>query len=75
MKLQQLISTGFAVTAFAAATIPAVGWTLLGSVEAPPPAPMMQASWDATPLAEAEQAMLRPVRYEPRTQGMNSISW
>jgi hypothetical protein len=48
MKLQQLISAGFAITALAAASVPAVGWTLLGAVEQP--AVSVQPSWDAAPL-------------------------
>lgn len=50
MKLQQLISTGFAVTALAAAAVPAVGFTLLGGVEPPAAAVSVPASWDAPPL-------------------------
>jgi hypothetical protein len=32
MKPQQLISAGFAIAAIAAASVPALGWTLLGDV-------------------------------------------
>jgi hypothetical protein len=35
MKAEQLISAGFAITALAAASVPALGYTLLGSVEQP----------------------------------------
>ena len=75
MKLQQLIAAGFAITALAAATVPAVGWTL-GSVETPPPAPM-HTSWDLSShfLAESEQPALRPVRYDAEAQGANPITW
>ena len=44
MKPQQIISAGFAITAFAAASIPAVGWTLLGEVFDPPAAVAQAAS-------------------------------
>jgi hypothetical protein len=50
MKVQQLISAGFAITALAAASVPAVGWTLLGEVDRPTPS--MQASWQSPPLFE-----------------------
>ena len=36
MKTEKLISAGFAITALAAASVPALGWTLLGSVDQPP---------------------------------------
>jgi hypothetical protein len=49
MKAQQLISAGFAITAFAAASIPALGFTLLGGyVETP--AAVAQAVSDMPPL-------------------------
>jgi hypothetical protein len=49
MKPQQLISTGFAVIALAAAAIPALGWTLMGDVM-DPPAVAAQASSELPPL-------------------------
>jgi hypothetical protein len=54
MKPQQLISAGFAITAFVAASIPALGFTLLGEV-AEPPTVSAQTSWDppAQPVAVA----------------------
>jgi hypothetical protein len=55
MKLQQLISAGFAITAVAAASAPAVGWTLLGAVDAP--AVSVQTPWDPPPLFMAELSM------------------
>ena len=36
MKPEQLISAGFAISALASASVPAVGWTLLGEVLDPP---------------------------------------
>jgi hypothetical protein len=59
MKPQQLISAGFAITALAAASIPAVGWTLLGEfIERP--VTTVQAPWsDAEPFFMAEAALVR----------------
>ena len=59
MKTQQLISAGFAITALAAASLPAVGWTLLGEfIERP--AATVQAPWsDAEPFFMAEAALVR----------------
>jgi hypothetical protein len=59
MKPQQLISAGFAITALAAASVPAVGWTLLDEfIERP--AATVQAPWsDAEPLFMAEAALVR----------------
>ena len=53
MKTQKLISAGFAITALAAASIPALGWTLLGDV-IDPPAAVAQAASDYPPLFGAE---------------------
>jgi hypothetical protein len=49
MKPQQLISAGFAITALAAASIPTLGWTLLGEVIDPPAAAAQYVS-DSPPL-------------------------
>ena len=49
MKPQQLISAGFAITALAAASIPTLGWTLLGEVIDPPAAVAQDVS-DSPPL-------------------------
>ena len=49
MKPQQLISAGFAITALAAASIPTLGWTLLGEVIDPPAAVAHDVS-DSPPL-------------------------
>ena len=59
MKVQQLISSGFAITALAAASVPAVGWTLLGEfIERP--MTTVQAPWsDAEPFFMAEAALVR----------------
>ncbi len=60
MKPQQLISAGFAITALASASVPAVGWTLLGevvdlptiTVEAPAAsAPLLMAEVSLPPVA------------------------
>lgn len=58
MKPQQLISAGFAITALAAASVPAVGWTLLGAVERP--AVSVQASWEESPLLLASFSIAPP---------------
>lgn len=55
MRPQQLISAGFAITALAAASIPAVGWTLLGDV-IERPAVSAPASWDPPPIFLADAA-------------------
>jgi hypothetical protein len=57
MKPQQLISAGFAITALAAASVPAVGWTLLGGVDQPPITTSVQAPWDAVPLGMAHSSI------------------
>jgi len=62
MKPQQLISAGFAITALASASVPAVGWTLLGEV-LDPPAVTVQAPAASPPLFMAE-ASLPPVVVE-----------
>jgi hypothetical protein len=58
MKLQQLISAGFAITAVAAAAVPAVGWTLLGEVMEPP-AVSAQASTEVQPFLMADASLER----------------
>lgn len=67
MKPQQLISAGFAITAFAAASLPAVGWTLLGEfIERPTVS--VQAPWsDAEPFFMAEAALVRVAMQQPET--------
>ena len=47
MNRQQLISAGFAITALAAAVIPAVAWTLFGDAGQKRPAVSRQASYEA----------------------------
>jgi len=65
MKPQQLISAGFAITALAAASVPAVGWTLLGEF-IDRPAVTVQAPWsDAEPLFMAEAALVRVAMQQP----------
>jgi hypothetical protein len=49
MNTHKLISAGFAITALAAASIPALGWTLLGDV-IDPPAAVAQGASDDPPL-------------------------
>jgi len=68
MKPQQLISAGFAITALAAASVPAVGWTLLGEfIERP--AATVQAPWsDAEPLFMAEAALVRVAMQQAPTE-------
>ena len=59
MKAQQLISAGFTITAIAAASVPAIGWTLLGEFIERPMA-TVQAPWsDAEPFFLAEAALVR----------------
>jgi len=59
MKPQQLISAGFAITALAAASVPALGWTLLDEFIDRPMA-TVQAPWsDAEPFFMAEAALVR----------------
>ena len=58
MKLQQLISAGFAITALAAAAVPAVGWTLLGEVFEPS-AVSVQAPIEAHPFLMADASLER----------------
>jgi len=53
MNPQQLISAGFAITALASASVPAVGWTLLGEV-LDPPTVTVQAPAASAPLFMAE---------------------
>ena len=62
MKPQQLISAGFAITALAAAALPAVGWTLLGDV-IEQPAASVQASVEAPSILIAEAAAPLTVSY------------
>ena len=50
MNTHKIISAGFAITALAAASIPALGWTLLGDVIDPPAAVATQAASDYPPL-------------------------
>src|SRR5215470_9598641 len=57
MNRQQLISAGFAITALAAAVVPAVAWTLLGDAEPERPAVAVQASYETHPFLQAD-AML-----------------
>ena len=68
MKPQQLISAGFAITALAAASVPAVGWTLLGEF-IDRPAATVQAPWsDAEPLFMAEAALVRVAMQQAPTE-------
>ncbi len=68
MKAQQLISAGFAITALAAASVPAVGWTLLGEF-IDRPAATVQAPWsDAEPLFMAEAALVRVAMQQAPTE-------
>jgi hypothetical protein len=62
MKPQQLISAGFAITALAAASIPALGWSLLGDV-IERPAVSVQASGEAPALFTAETVAPLTVSY------------
>jgi hypothetical protein len=73
MKLQQLISAGFAITAIAAAAVPAVGWTLLGEVMEPP-AVSAQASGEVHPFIIADASMERVfARRKPERIARESI--
>jgi hypothetical protein len=67
MKLQQLISAGFAITAVAAASIPTVGWTLLGDAAVERPAVSVPASWEANPFLVADASLDRVVMQRSRT--------
>ena len=68
MKPQQLISAGFAITALAAASVPAVGWTLLGEF-IDRPAVTVQAPWsDAEPFFMAEAALVRVAMQQAPTE-------
>lgn len=59
MKPQQLISAGFAITTLAAASVPALGWSLLGEF-IDRPVETVQAPWsDAEPFFMAEAALVR----------------
>jgi hypothetical protein len=53
MKLEQLISAGFAITALAAASVPAVGYTLLGA----PPVPSSPFMADTVPITMARASL------------------
>ena len=65
MKTQQLISAGFAITAIAAASVPAVGWTLLGEF-IDRPVSTVQAPWSgAEPFFMAEAALVRVAMQAP----------
>ena len=65
MKPQQLISAGFAITALFSASIPAVGYTLLGEFSERPVS-TVQAPWsDAEPLFMAEAALVRVAMRDP----------
>ena len=58
MKPQALISAGFAITALASASVPAVGWTLPGDVVIDPPTVTVQAPSTASlPLYLAEVSL------------------
>jgi len=79
MKPQQLISAGFAITALAAASVPAVGWTLLGEF-IDRPATTVQAPWsDAEPLFMAEAALVRvamqPAPTESKREKVDIAFW
>jgi hypothetical protein len=63
MRPEQLISAGFAITALAAASVPAVGWTLLGSVE-PPPFVDPQVAYVTPSLHPASAGIDTPVAIE-----------
>jgi hypothetical protein len=68
MKSQQLISAGFAITALAAASVPAVGWTLLGEF-IDRPAATVQVPWsDAEPFFVAEAALVRVAMQQAPTE-------
>ena len=68
MKPQQLISAGFAITALFSASIPAVGYTLLGEFVDRPVA-TVQAPWsDAEPFFMAEAALVRVAMQQQETQ-------
>jgi len=71
MKAQQLISSGFAITALFSASIPAVGYTLLGDfIERP--AQTVQAPWsDAEPYFAAEAALVRVAMQSPSPTASN----
>ena len=65
MKIQQLISAGFAITALAAASVPAIGWTLLGDGIIERPAASAHPWSDAPPLfAAAHSSPIMPVAFE-----------
>jgi len=65
MKVQTLISAGFAITALAAASVPAVGWTLLGDAAVERPAAVSVQAWETAPLVVADISM-QPVAYHGR---------
>ena len=65
MKVQSLISAGFAITALAAASVPAIGWTLLGDGVVEQPTVGVHPWSDAPPLlAAARPAAFVPVAFE-----------
>ena len=66
MKVQTLISAGFAITALAAASVPAVGWTLLGDAAVEPPAAVSVQTWEAPPVLLADASMQQPVAFRTR---------
>lgn len=74
MKPQQLISAGFAITAFAAASLPAVGWTLLGEfVERP--AVSVQGSFSETPPLFLAELSERALPETPRRVADRTAHW
>jgi len=71
MKVQRLISAGFAITALAAASIPAIGWTLLGDGIVEQPTVSVHPWSDAPPLlvAAGRSAAIVPVAFERKPAG------
>ena len=69
MKVQRLISAGFAITALAAASIPAIGWTLLGDGIVEQPTVSVHPWSDAPPLLVARSASIVPVAFERKPAG------
>ena len=61
MKFQQVISTGFAIAAIAAASVPAVGWMLLGDAILQRPAAGAPSSAETDPFLLADASFQRVV--------------
>ncbi len=76
MKTQHLISAGFAITALAAASVPAVAWTLLGeAIEGPVSAARASSESAALVMSEVAAPLTTSYRFfEPSDRNDETTS-